>query len=76
VCNEVPLVLKQGELYATCAFAGSLGAVVAASLGVSQGLSLLLCAVMVFTLRAGSILLGWRLPVYKSQPPRPGAPKR
>ena len=25
VCNEVPLVLKQGELYATCALAGSLG---------------------------------------------------
>jgi ribonuclease HI len=32
VCNEVPLILKQGELYATCALAGSLGAVVATRL--------------------------------------------
>lgn len=76
VCNEVPLVLKQGELYATCALAGSFAAVVAGGFGLPQGLSLLLCAAVVFTLRAGSIHLGWRLPVYRSQPPRPGAPKR
>ncbi|WP_103259063.1 trimeric intracellular cation channel family protein [Tabrizicola aquatica] len=76
VCNEVPLVLKQGELYATCALAGSLGAVVAIWAGLGQGMALLLCAGLVFVLRAGSIALGWRLPVYRSQPPRPGAPKR
>ncbi|MBL9052339.1 MAG: trimeric intracellular cation channel family protein, partial [Tabrizicola sp.] len=74
VCNEVPLVLKQGELYATCALAGSFGAVVAGGFGLPQDLSLLLCAAIVFTLRAGSIHQGWRLPVYRSQPPRPGAP--
>ena len=76
VCNEVPLVLKQGELYATCALAGSLGAVVGLWAGLGQGMALILCAGLVFTLRAGSIALGWRLPVYKSLPPRPGAPKR
>lgn len=76
VCNEVPLVLKQGELYATCALAGSLGAVVARVAGLGDGLSLVICSALVFTLRAGSIALGWRLPVYKSQPPSPGAPKR
>lgn len=76
VCNEVPLILKQGELYATCALAGSLGAVVALAFGLGQGLALITCALLVFTLRAGSIALGWRLPVYKSQPPRPDAPKR
>jgi uncharacterized membrane protein YeiH len=76
VCNEVPLILKQGELYATCALAGSLGAVIAGVAGASQGLSLIICAGIVFILRAGSIALGWRLPVYRSQPPSPGAPKR
>jgi uncharacterized membrane protein YeiH len=76
VCNEVPLILKQGELYATCALAGSLGAVVAGGLGLPQGVALLICAGLVFVLRAGSITLGWRLPVYRSQPPSPGAPKR
>jgi uncharacterized membrane protein YeiH len=76
VCNEVPLILKQGELYATCALAGSLGAVIAAAFGASQGFSLIICAGLVFTLRAGSIAFGWKLPVYRSQPPSPGAPKR
>jgi uncharacterized membrane protein YeiH len=76
VCNEVPLVLKQGELYVTCAFAGALGAVLAGLAGLPLPTALVICAVLVFTLRAGSILLGWRLPVYRSHPPRPGAPKR
>jgi uncharacterized membrane protein YeiH len=76
VCNEVPLVLKQGELYATCALAGSLGAMAAIWAGLGQGVALLLCAALVFGLRAGSLVLGWRLPVYRSQPPSPGAPKR
>jgi uncharacterized membrane protein YeiH len=76
VCNEVPLVLKQGELYVTCAFAGALGAVLAGTAGLSTGMALAICAALVFTLRAGSIALGWRLPVYRSQPPKPGAPKR
>jgi uncharacterized membrane protein YeiH len=76
VCNEVPLVLKQGELYVTCAFAGSLGAVAAGHVGVPEGWALLLCAALVFVLRAGSLIFGWSLPVYKSQPPKPDAPKR
>jgi uncharacterized membrane protein YeiH len=76
VCNEVPLVLKQGELYVTCAFAGSLAAVLAGLAGLSGGMALLLCAGAVFTLRAGSLALGWRLPVYRSSPPKPDSPKR
>jgi uncharacterized membrane protein YeiH len=76
VCNEVPLVLKQGELYVTCAFAGSLGAVLAGLSGLSTGSALAICAAIVLTLRAGSLALGWRLPIYHSTPPKPGAPKR
>jgi uncharacterized membrane protein YeiH len=76
VCNEVPLVLKQGELYVTCAFAGAVGAVLAGAAGLETGMALAICAALVFTLRAGSIAFGWRLPVYKSQPPKPEAPKR
>ncbi|OYW49904.1 MAG: hypothetical protein B7Z10_07580 [Rhodobacterales bacterium 32-66-7] len=76
VCNEVPLVLKQGELYVTCAFAGAMGAVVAGWAGLGQGPALMICAGLVLGLRAGSLGLGWRLPVYRSTPPKPGAPKR
>lgn len=70
VCNEVPLVLKQGELYVTCAFAGAGAALVALQAGAGQGAALAICAAVTLVLRAGSIALGWKLPVYKARPPR------
>ncbi|OED48425.1 trimeric intracellular cation channel family protein [Leisingera sp. S232] len=70
VCNEVPLVLKQGELYISCAMAGAMTAVLGIWLGLELGLSLIACAGVCWSLRAGSILFGWHLPVYKSRPPR------
>lgn len=74
VCNEVPLVLKQGELHVTAAFAGA--AVAVLPLGLPQAQGLLLCAAVTFVLRAGSLAFGWRLPAYRSRPPSPAAPKR
>lgn len=68
VANEVPLILKQGELYVTCAFAGSLAMLLAPRIGAD--LAALGCAAVVFALRAGSLSFGWSLPVYKSRPPR------
>ncbi len=73
VCNEVPLVLKQGELYVTAAFVGALAAVLAGGLGGEAALAL--CAAGTLVLRAGSIAFGWRLPVYRARPPRPESPK-
>ncbi len=70
VCNEVPLVLKQGQLYVSCAFAGALSAVLAARLGMDALPALALCAIVCWALRAGSLLFGWQLPVYKGRPPR------
>lgn len=76
VCNEVPLVLKEGELYVTCAFAGAGAALLALAAGLAQPVALLACAAAVLCLRAGSLALGWRLPAYRARPPRPDAPKR
>nr|WP_284040732.1 TRIC cation channel family protein [Phaeovulum sp. NW3] len=70
VCNEVPLVLKQGELYLTCAFCGAAAALVMVSLGWPGAPALLVCGGVTFALRAGSLIFGWRLPVYKARPPR------
>jgi uncharacterized membrane protein YeiH len=75
VCNEVPLVLKQGEIYATAAFAGAGAALLAVWVGLDLRTALLICAAVTLILRAGSIGFGWRLPVYKSTPPRADAPK-
>ncbi|MCB6177676.1 trimeric intracellular cation channel family protein [Rhodobacter sp. Har01] len=76
VCNEVPLVLKQGELYVTCAFAGAGVAVLAGLAGASEMTALVACALTVLVLRAGSLGFGWRLPVYRTRPPQEDSPKR
>jgi len=70
VCNEVPLVLKQGELYVTCAFAGAGTALALIGLEMPLPLALIGCGAVVFALRAGSLAFGWRLPIYKNRPPR------
>lgn len=70
VCNEVPLVLKQGELYVTCAFCGAAAALGLLQLDQPLAVALIGCAAATFTLRAGSLAYGWQLPVYKSRPPR------
>jgi len=70
VCNEVPLVLKQGELYVTAAFAGSLGAALLTLVTDVELIILATCAGATWALRAGSLAFGWRLPVYRSRPPR------
>lgn len=70
VGNEVPLVLKQGQLYLTAAFGGSATGVILHWLGLPQGQALVACAFVVWILRAGSLIWGWKLPVYKPRPPR------
>lgn len=70
VCNEVPLVLKQGELYVSAAFGGATAAVIAMQLGMPLPASLIVCGALTWILRSGSIQFGWRLPVYRSRPPK------
>jgi uncharacterized membrane protein YeiH len=70
VCNEVPLVIKQGELYLSCAFAGAGAALIAAEYSHHPAVGLMICAGVTFALRAGTLKFGWALPVYKPRPPQ------
>lgn len=70
VCNEVPLVLKARDLYATAALTGAGANVAAFALTGDAILATLACGLTCFGLRAGSIALGWQAPVYKARPPR------
>lgn len=70
VANEVPLVLKHGEIYATAALAGAGAALLAATLSASPLAPPVACILTTFSLRAGSIALGWTLPVYRHKPPK------
>ena len=70
VCNQVPLILRKGELYISAALGGAVVALLALWLHLPRNAALVLCALVVFTLRAGSLAWGWRLPVYRARPPR------
>ena len=70
VIGEVPLVLRQGELYVSAAFAGALLAVVLKALGFDALIVLGGCGAATWALRAGSLVFGWSIPVYKTRPPR------
>jgi len=70
VCNQVPLVLKQGELYVTAAFCGACGALVARHFSDDPLIILGACAALTWILRAGSLTFGWRLPAYHARPPK------
>ena len=69
VANEVPMVLRQGELYVTAAFAGAVAGWLLIGV-VDTRFALMAAGAVTLMLRAGSLLLGWRLPVYRARPPR------
>jgi uncharacterized membrane protein YeiH len=73
VANEVPLLIRTGKLYVTAALAGAAAYLVVEVVlpFPSEMLALAACITVCFALRAGSLLYGWSLPVYKARPPRP-----
>jgi uncharacterized membrane protein YeiH len=74
VANEIPMVLRQGELYVSACLAGALLSVVLFALFPAAGSTALLAgSALTFALRAGSLHFGWRLPVYRPRPPRTAA---
>ena len=70
VANEVPLLLKQGEPYATCAFGGAGALLAAHATGMTPAGAALICALITFVLRGGTLAFGWQIPIYKGRPPR------
>ena len=56
---------------AASALAGAAAGVGALALDASPVVAYVLCVAATLALRAGSLLFGWRLPTYRSRPPRP-----
>lgn len=69
VANEVPMVLRQGELYVSAAFIGALIGWLASGV-FAPVVAFVLAGAVTFLLRAGSLAFDWGLPVYKARPPR------
>lgn len=62
ICNEIPFVLKKGEIYATAAFFGAGAFCLLTYFGVSGPIALWMAMIGAFLMRAGGILKGWTLP--------------
>ncbi|MEP5152293.1 trimeric intracellular cation channel family protein [Planktotalea sp.] len=70
VCAQVPLVLKQGELYVSAAFLGASAGMCASWLGFANIFVLVTAVSVTVILRAGSLAFGWKLPIYGHLPPK------
>jgi uncharacterized membrane protein YeiH len=70
VVNEVPLVLRQEQLYVSAALGGAAAGWALSRVTADTLTPLLGTALVTWALRAGSLAFGWRLPTYKSRPPK------
>jgi uncharacterized membrane protein YeiH len=62
ICNEIPLVFKRGQLYATCSFAGCWTYLLMEKFNASESAALLAGIGVCFSLRALALRFHWRLP--------------
>jgi uncharacterized membrane protein YeiH len=65
-----PSVILRGDLYITCAFAGAVTFVVLTVLGAPFWVTAILGFLVAFGVRAGTLIWGWTLPVYRARPGR------
>ncbi len=65
LCNEVPLILQSGKLYATAAIAGASGYLALQHLGVAPSHAVYAGMLLVALLRFAALVLDLRLPVYQ-----------
>jgi uncharacterized membrane protein YeiH len=65
-----PSVILRRELYITCAFAGALTFVAISAAGAPFWTGATLGFLVAFGVRAGALVLGWSLPVYRARPGR------
>ncbi|OGT81307.1 MAG: hypothetical protein A3H91_04735 [Gammaproteobacteria bacterium RIFCSPLOWO2_02_FULL_61_13] len=68
LCNEVPLLLQQTDLYATAAIIGVVAYLACQALGMDRTAAALIGMTMVAGLRVAAIFWGLRLPVFHIPP--------
>jgi uncharacterized membrane protein YeiH len=68
LCNEIPMILRRGNIYATAVIAGVSLYVVARSLGLNHEWATLLGMVVIAGLRFAAIAWNLSLPVYELPP--------
>jgi len=62
ICNEIPIVMRRGEIYATAAFIGAGTFCALTYMGVPEQIVIWVAMGSAFLARAGGIKRGWSLP--------------
>lgn len=65
ICNEIPIVMRRGEIYATAAFIGAGTFCALNYFGISGSVAIWAAMAGAFLARAGGITRGWALPTAK-----------
>ncbi len=65
ICNEIPIVMRRGEIYATAAFIGAGTFCALNYVGVTGPVAVWVSMAGAFLARAGGITRGWSLPTAK-----------
>jgi len=68
LCNEVPMILRKGSLYATCVIIGMLAYIAAKQVGLPRGQATLIGSLTIIGVRLGAITWGWSLPEFHLPP--------
>ncbi|WP_416200205.1 trimeric intracellular cation channel family protein [Undibacterium sp. CCC3.4] len=63
ICNEIPLVFRRSQLYATCAFAGCWVYLLLNWFNASDAAALLCGTTVTFAMRMLAVKFNWKLPV-------------
>jgi len=75
LCNDIPLILRKGNIYATAVIVGATIYVLSLRFGLPRTSATLLGMAMIAGLRLGAIAWNWSLPVYtyrdRGRPPKP-----
>lgn len=72
LCNEIPMILRKGQLYAVAVIVGASVYVLLLELAVSRWPATIIGMLTVAAIRGGAIVWNWSLPVYSL----PDAPDR
>jgi uncharacterized membrane protein YeiH len=70
LCNEIPMILRKGHIYATASIAGCILLVILLRLGVGAGIAAAAGMATVAVLRLGSIAFNLMLPVFSLPGPK------
>lgn len=62
ICNEIPMVFRRGQLYATCSFAGCWAYLLLNLLGASESVAVFSGIVMTSAMRLLAVRFDWKLP--------------